>query len=88
MVAMRHRTGAYTREPDEWTPELLEKVAWRREAAAEPFRGVATSGGIQRGLFPLRETGLDVRPQRKAAEDYLALLTPKELAEAGSRWTT
>ncbi|KAB2390270.1 DUF3500 domain-containing protein [Actinomadura montaniterrae] len=81
MVAMRHRTGAYTREPDEWTPELLEKVAWRREAAAEPFRGVATSGGIQRGLFPLRETGLDVRPQRKAAEDYLALLTPKELAE-------
>ncbi|WP_433136867.1 DUF3500 domain-containing protein [Actinomadura nitritigenes] len=81
MVAMRHRTGAYTREPDEWTPELLEKVAWRREAAAEPFRGVATSDGIQHGLFPLRETGLDVEPQRRAAEDYLALLTPKELAE-------
>ncbi|GAA2152901.1 DUF3500 domain-containing protein [Actinomadura napierensis] len=81
MVGLRHRTGAYTREPDEWTPALLEKVAWRREAAAEPFRGVATSDGIQRGLFPLRATGLDVRPQRQAAEDYLALLAPKELAE-------
>ncbi|GAA4601854.1 DUF3500 domain-containing protein [Actinoallomurus liliacearum] len=81
MVGLRHRTGAYTREPEEWTPELLEKVAWRREAAAEPFRGVATSDGIQRGLFPLCATGLDVEPQRKAAEDYLALLTTAELAE-------
>ncbi|MFB4296676.1 DUF3500 domain-containing protein [Actinomadura sp. NTSP31] len=81
MVGLRHRTGAYTRKPDEWTPALLEKVAWRREAAAEPFRGVATSDGIQRGLFPLRATGLDVKPQRQAAEDYLALLAPKELAE-------
>ena len=81
MVRLRHRVGDATREPAEWTPELLEKVAWRRLAAEQPFRGVATPKGVQPGLFPLRETGLDTGRARAAAEAFLAALSPEELAE-------
>jgi hypothetical protein len=51
------------------------------KAANEPFRGVATSDGIQPGLFALRDSGADVRRVYRAAEDYLAGLTEKQLAE-------
>jgi len=81
LPGLRKRFNDGTRRPAEWTPELLEKVEWRREAAAEPFRGVATSAGVQPGLFPLRSTGVDVGGIRKAAEEYLASLSPEQLAE-------
>ncbi|MFI9776778.1 DUF3500 domain-containing protein [Streptomyces sp. NPDC051956] len=81
MVALRKRGNAPTRKPDVWTPDLLEKVAWRVKAADEPFRGVGTSAGIQPGLFPLRSTGSDVGKVYRAAEDYLAGLTEQQLAE-------
>jgi hypothetical protein len=81
MVALRKRGNAPTRKPDVWTPDLLEKVAWRVKAAEEPFRGVATSAGVRPGLFPLRSTGADVGRVYRAAEDYLAGLTLKQLAE-------
>ncbi|TDV54261.1 DUF3500 domain-containing protein [Actinophytocola oryzae] len=81
MTGLRHRPSAPTRPPEVWTPELLEKVEWRRRAAAEPFRGVAGSEGLRPGLFPLRATGVDVTGMRGAAEDYLAALTPGELAD-------
>ncbi|NEB75693.1 DUF3500 domain-containing protein [Streptomyces sp. SID14478] len=81
MVALRKRGNAPTRKPDVWTPDLLEKVAWRVKAADEPLRGVGTSSGITAGLFPLRSTGADVGTVYRAAENYLAGLTPKQLAE-------
>lgn len=81
LPGLRHRPGAQTRRPAEWTPELLEKVAWRRRAADEPFRGVTTSAGVRPGLFPVRDTGADVGGARAAALDYLAGLTPPQLAE-------
>ncbi|MFG2781333.1 DUF3500 domain-containing protein [Streptomyces prunicolor] len=81
MVALRKRGNAPTRRPEVWTPDLLEKVAWRVKAADEPFRGVATSAGIKGGLFPLRSTGADVRAVYRAAEDYLAGLTQQQRAE-------
>jgi hypothetical protein len=81
VTGLRYRPSAPTRPPDVWTPELLEKVEWRRRAAAEPFRGVATSDGLRPGLFPLRDTGLDVTAARGAAEGYLAALSPRELAD-------
>ncbi|MFE9601002.1 DUF3500 domain-containing protein [Streptomyces hokutonensis] len=78
MTGLRHRPSAPTRRPDRWTPDLLAKVDRRRRAAAEPFRGVATSEGVRPGLFPLRETGVDVTGVRRAAEDYLAALPPPQ----------
>ncbi|MFD7466310.1 DUF3500 domain-containing protein [Streptomyces tendae] len=80
-VGLRKRGNPPTRKPESWTPDLLEKVAWRVKAANKPFRGVATSGGIQPGLFPLRDTGADVRKVYQAAEEYLAGLTGHQLAE-------
>ncbi|MFF5301681.1 DUF3500 domain-containing protein [Streptomyces sp. NPDC013161] len=80
MTGLRHRPSAPTRRPDRWTPDLLAKVDWRRRAAAEPFRGVTTPDGVRPGLFPLRDTGVDVGPVRQAAEDYLAALSPTQLA--------
>lgn len=81
MVGLRQRADIETRRPAEWTPERLKKIGWRREAAAEPFRGVATPAGIRPGLFPLRRTGVDVSGVRRMAEDYLAALSPGERAE-------
>ncbi|MFD7428075.1 DUF3500 domain-containing protein [Streptomyces sp. NPDC059818] len=80
-VGLRKRGNPPTRRPEVWTPDLLEKVAWRVKAAEEPFRGVATSDGTEPGLFPLRDTGADVSKAYLAAEDYLAGLTEEELAE-------
>ncbi|MEV7045324.1 DUF3500 domain-containing protein [Amycolatopsis sp. NPDC051061] len=81
MTGLRYRPSAPTRRPERWTPELLEKIEWRRKAADEPFRGVATSDGLRPGLFPVHSTGIDVSGVRTAAEDYLAALTPRELAD-------
>jgi hypothetical protein len=81
MSELRIRGDAPTRRPELWTPELLEKVEWRRQAADEPFRGVATSDGVRAGLFPLHSTGVDIAGVRRAVEDYLGALTLSELAE-------
>ncbi|MGW0808303.1 DUF3500 domain-containing protein [Nonomuraea sp. NPDC002799] len=81
MTGLRQRGHAPTRRPDVMTPELHAKIDWRRRAAAEPFRGVATSDGPRPGLFPLRATGLDVSGARRAAADYLSALTPLELKQ-------
>ncbi|MCX4816533.1 DUF3500 domain-containing protein [Streptomyces sp. NBC_01239] len=80
-VGLRKRGNPPTRKPETWTPDLLEKVAWRVKAADEPFRGVATSEGITPGLFPLRTTGADVSKVNLAAENYLAGLSEQQLAE-------
>ncbi|MEU6139573.1 DUF3500 domain-containing protein [Streptomyces sp. NPDC047081] len=80
-MGLRERGAAPTREPSAWTPELLAKVEWRRRAAAEPFRGVTAPGGVRPGLFPLTATGADTTGIRRATEDYLAALSPKELTE-------
>jgi uncharacterized protein DUF3500 len=80
-MGLRQRGYAPTRRPAVWTPELLGKVEWRRRAAAEPFRGVATVDGVRTGLFPLRDTGVDVTRMCRAAEDYLAALTAQQLME-------
>ncbi|WP_328460025.1 DUF3500 domain-containing protein [Streptomyces sp. NBC_00448] len=78
---LRYRPKAPTRKPEVWTPDLLERVEWRRRAADEPFRGVADVSGVRPGLFPLHTTGVDVSGVRRAGGDYLAALKPDQLAE-------
>ncbi|WP_435179295.1 DUF3500 domain-containing protein [Actinacidiphila sp. bgisy145] len=78
---LRYRPKAPTRKPAVWTPDLLERVEWRRRAADEPFRGVADSAGVRPGLFPLHSTGVDVTAVRRAAERYLSGLSAAQLAE-------
>jgi hypothetical protein len=61
-------------------PDILER--FRKQSAdyetkglAEPFRGVRTSQGIEKGLFALRSTGVSTGPVRLAAEAFLASLS-------------
>src|SRR5687768_4340693 len=45
---------------------------------AEPFKGVTTDGKVVGGLFPVRSSGVSTAPVRKAAEAFLASLTPEQ----------
>lgn len=63
--------------------ELLERfkkmsAEWEAKGLAEPFQGVRTSQGIETGLFGIRSTGVSTEPVRKAAEVFLASLTPDQ----------
>ena len=49
-------------------------------ALGEEFRGVATSRGIEQGLFPVRSTGVSTAEIRQAADAFLATLSPPELS--------
>lgn len=81
-MGLRKRGSPPTRRPALWTPQLLAKIEWRVQAAAIPFRGLSTKGGLRTGLYPLTSSGVDVTGIRRAAVDYLAALTPGELADA------
>ncbi|MBL9189737.1 MAG: DUF3500 domain-containing protein [Opitutaceae bacterium] len=45
---------------------------------AEPFRGLATKDGIERGLFPLRASGVTTEPVRTAAAAFLKALSDEQ----------
>jgi hypothetical protein len=49
-----------------------------RDAIKEPFKGVTTDGELRRGLFKIRPTGVSTEPVRRAAETFLASLTPEQ----------
>ena len=51
-----------------------------REGLAEPFKGITTDGKVVPGLFPVRSTGVSTEPVRRAAEPFLAALTPEQRA--------
>ena len=50
------------------------------KAVAEPFRGITTDGIVVPGLYPIQKTGVPTHPVRKAAEEFLAYLTPEQRA--------
>ena len=49
-------------------------------ALGQPFRGVATSDGIDSGLFPIKSTGVSTAPIREAADNFLATLSTADLS--------
>lgn len=48
-------------------------------ALAEPFKGVRTTEGTVKGLFPIRSTGVTTVPIIAAAKTYLSLLSTPDL---------
>ena len=52
-----------------------------KKGLAEPFKGVTTNGEVAPGLFGIRSTGVSTEPTRKAAEAFLAALTPEQRAK-------
>ena len=45
---------------------------------AEPFKGITTNGQVQPGLYAVRSTGVSTTPVRRAADAFLAALTPEQ----------
>jgi hypothetical protein len=69
------------------TPEFLRQRAeqFRQQSLtietrglAEPFKGITTNGQIEKDLFAIRSTGVSTKPVRKAADAFLAALTPAQ----------
>jgi hypothetical protein len=80
-LRLRRREGVSARRPPEISPELRQKIDRMERQAAEDFRGIAPEAGIAPGLFPLKSTGVDLTPVTSAAQEYLAGLSPDQLAE-------
>ncbi len=45
---------------------------------AQPFKGVTTDGNVAPNLFAIKSTGVSTAPVRKAADAFLAALTPEQ----------
>ncbi len=50
-------------------------------ALGEPFKGVTTNGTVMPGLYSIRSTGVSTQPVVRAAEAFLAALTPEQRAK-------
>ncbi len=53
-------------------------IASEKAGLAEPFKGVTTDGNVMSGLFGIKSTGVSTAPVRKAADTFLAALTPEQ----------
>jgi hypothetical protein len=51
------------------------------ENANKPYEGIVTSIGIEKGLFPIKSTGISTKPIKKAGETFLKSLTNEQLAK-------
>jgi hypothetical protein len=65
---------------------MLERYLQRsrqaeKEGLAAPFKGITSSGSVQPGLFAVKSTGVSTEPVRKAAEAFLAALSPEQRAK-------
>jgi hypothetical protein len=49
-----------------------------KQGLAEPFKGITAGGQVEPGLFAIRATGVSTEPVRKAADAFLAVLTPSQ----------
>jgi len=82
-LGLRKRTPVSARTP---APDVGERFGRMREngerSVGEAFKGITTDGTIVPGLFPLRATGVSTDPIRRAATEFLAVLTPAQRQQA------
>src|SRR5687767_1307972 len=62
----------------EQTSPELRSCALEVKELAVPFKGITANGQVEPGLFSLKSTGVSTEPARKAAETFLASLTPEQ----------
>lgn len=67
--------------------DLMERFRARsidaeKQGLAEPFKGVTAKGQIETGLFAIRSTGVSTDPVRKAADAFLAALSPEQRSKS------
>ena len=61
-----------------WHNPAYHSQMVEKEALAQPFKGVTTDGKVVPGLYSIKSTGVSTAPVRKAAQAFLASLTPDE----------
>ena len=75
-------TVAYSQS--QYPSNLLEQKgnfsAGAARALGQPFKGLTTSGGIIKGLFPVKSTGASTAQIREAADRFLATLSTADLS--------
>src|SRR5204863_9903618 len=68
-------------------PQSFQESARQRSATfektglAEPFKGITTDGHVATGLFGIASTRVSTDPVKKAADAFLAALTPAQRAK-------
>ena len=55
-----------------------DRTRWRKPASPSRSRASPTNGQVETGLFAIRSTGVSTEPVRKAADGFLAALTPAQ----------
>jgi Protein of unknown function (DUF3500) len=82
-LGLRKRTPVSARTP---APDVGERFGRMREngerSVREPFMGITTDGTIVPGLFPLQKTEISTEPIRRAAIDFLEVLSPAQRQQA------
>jgi len=61
-----------------WHNPAYHSQTVEKDGLADPFKGITTNGQLTPGLFPIKATGVSTEPVRKAADAYIASLTPEE----------
>src|SRR5271165_5540749 len=75
---LRQRPPTPATHAFELPPRMQPMLDRGRAGLAEPFRGVATNGGIAPGLLALDKTGVSPAPLVAAAGAFFAALTPEQ----------
>ena len=65
-------------QPDRQAQLVARSRQAETRGLAEPFRGITTNGQVISGLFPVRSTGVSTEPVRRAADVFLATLSPAQ----------
>ena len=76
--------SAYSQRPGgkRGAPDFRARSAQaEREGLASAYRGIFTSAGPERDLFPVRATGVSTESVRRAAVEFLEVLSPEQRAE-------
>src|SRR5882762_10367460 len=72
---LRERPPTPALRPFDLPPRLKPMLDRAKEALAEPFRGLASGGGIVPGLFAIEKTGMPLTPLLEAARSFVATLS-------------
>src|SRR5437868_2980545 len=81
VVGLMRQSSVSSQTPPPKRPpaELLRlSVAAETPGLAEPFKGITAKGEIEPGLFAVRSSGVSTEPVRKAADAFVAALTPAQ----------
>ncbi len=81
LFALTHQ--AFSQNPPQMA-ERFRQMSRQSEAKglAQPFVGIATKAGTEKGIFSIKSTGVSTEATRKAAEMFLAALTPEQRAKS------